>query len=134
MFDTSKKKVALLVTAILALLAVFQMLLIFGAPFGRFAWGGQNEVLPTSFRIGSAVSILIYAIIGFVSLSRSQVWHFRNSRAVSIAAWVIAGYFCIGILMNLASRSTSERLVMTPVVTVLAIASLYVARKDSLIK
>ena len=41
-------------------------LLVAGAPLGRFAWGGQHEVLPTGHRIGSVVSIALYA--GFAVL------------------------------------------------------------------
>ena len=38
---------------------------------------------------------------------------------VRTAAWIVVGYFFIGIGMNLASRSKSERAVMTPTVAVL---------------
>ena len=50
---------AIALTVILALLAVFQLALVLGAPLGRFAWGGTHRVLPARLRIGSAVSIVI---------------------------------------------------------------------------
>ena len=37
---------AVVALALLAALAVFQGLLVAGLPLGRFAWGGQHEVLP----------------------------------------------------------------------------------------
>ena len=35
---------------LMAALAVFQAALIAGAPLGRFAWGGQHDVLPAKLR------------------------------------------------------------------------------------
>ncbi|MEW9873186.1 hypothetical protein [Arthrobacter sp. HS15c] len=48
---------AIAACALLAALAVFQAALIAGAPLGRFAWGGQHDVLPAKLRIGSATSM-----------------------------------------------------------------------------
>lgn len=53
---------------LLGCLAVFQVLLIAGAPLGRFAWGGQHDVLPARLRIGSAVSIALYAVFAVLML------------------------------------------------------------------
>jgi hypothetical protein len=50
---------AIVACAVLAGLTVFQAALIAGAPLGRFAWGGQHDVLPAKLRIGSAVSIAL---------------------------------------------------------------------------
>lgn len=129
MVDNNHKKVAWLIVAILVGLSVFQVLLIFGAPLGKFAWGGQNEVLPTCYRIGSVVSIAIYVFTGWILMSKAEIGRLKSNRFINVASWVLAGYFCLGILMNLASRSNSERLVMVPVVTMLALASLYLAKK-----
>ena len=40
-------------TAILGVLAVFQLALALGAPIGHFAWGGAHRVLPARLRIDS---------------------------------------------------------------------------------
>lgn len=113
---------------ILAALAVFQVALALGAPLGRFAWGGQHTVLPTSLRIGSALSIAIYAVTGAILLARAGAISLGVSdRTVEIAAWVVTAYFALGILMNAISRSRAERLVMTPTCAVLAALSAVVA-------
>ena len=57
---------AVVLCLLLGALAVFQVLLAFGAPFGRFAWGGQHRVLPMAMRIGSVTSIVIYAVVAVV--------------------------------------------------------------------
>lgn len=113
---------------VLGLLAVFQLALAAGAPLGRFAWGGQSRVLRTRLRIGSVVSIVIYAFIAVVLLERAFLIHvLGNSGFVRVAAWVVFAYFVLGILMNAISRSRPERFTMTPVTVVLAALSLLVA-------
>jgi thiol:disulfide interchange protein len=111
---------AVVVTVVLAVVAVFQVALAAGAPLGRFAWGGQHRVLPTGLRIGSAISVVVYAVIAWL------VWRAVDQPGV----WwigVITAFFGVGVLMNAASRSRSERLVMTPVVLLLALSCLVVA-------
>ena len=49
---------------LLAALAVLQILAVSGLPYGRFVWGGQHRVLPRGLRVGSAVSVLVYAGVG----------------------------------------------------------------------
>ncbi|WP_426183342.1 hypothetical protein [Microbacterium sp. TWP3-1-2b2] len=118
---------ALLFTVILAALVVFQLTLVFGAPIGRFAWGGQHRVLPRRLRIGSTVSVLIYAFMAVVAFDRlGAIDAFPDGFSV-VAMWVIFGYLCLGILLNAVSRSKPERYTMTPVVIVLAVLSLLIA-------
>ncbi|PZU39909.1 MAG: hypothetical protein DI573_05705 [Microbacterium sp.] len=113
---------------VLFALALFQLALILGAPLGEFAWGGADRVLPPGKRIGSAVSILVYALIGWIVLARAgAVPAPVPDAALVVAAWVVTGYFVLGILMNAVSRSRKERFTMTPVVALLAVLSLIVA-------
>ncbi len=119
---------AIAACAILALLTAFQLALIAGAPLGRFAWGGQTDVLPLRLRIGSVVSIATYAVIAVILLERATLvsW-IGSSEFVQIAAWVVFAFFAFGILTNAVSRSKPERFTMTPVVIILAALSLVVA-------
>src|SRR5688500_12472215 len=112
--------VALVGVALLAALAVFQGLLIAGAPLGRFAWGGQHVVLPTNLRMGSAVSVVSYAFFAVLMLQAAGAVALLPQRFVDVAIWVLAGFFAIGIAPCAASRSRPERLVRTPVVLLLA--------------
>ena len=118
---------AVVALVLLAALAVFQGLLVAGLPLGRFAWGGQHEVLPAGFRIGSIVSIGLYAAFAVLILHAAGRMTFLPDGVVSVAMWVLAGFFVLGIAMNAISRSRSERLVMTPVVAILAVACLILA-------
>ena len=111
---------AIAACVLLAALAVFQAALIAGAPLGRFAWGGQHDVLPAKLRIGSATSIALYVLIAYVALAKAGLAPPLVSEGFTdVACWVLTGYFALGIVLNGISRSKPERLVMTPTVVVL---------------
>ena len=115
---------------LLAALAALQVLVALGLPFGHFVWGGQHKVLPTRLRIASVVSVVLYAAIAAVLLSRAGVIPGGDSTFVLITTWVLFGYFALGILMNAISRSRPERFTMTPVTIALALATLIIAMTD----
>ncbi|HEY7722557.1 MAG TPA: hypothetical protein VIB11_12035 [Pedococcus sp.] len=119
---------AIAACTLLAALGIFQLLLAGGAPLGRFAWGGQHPgVLPARLRVGSAVSALVYAAMAAVLLDRAGLMDTGLSdRAITVATWVLVGYFVLGTAMNLASRSRDERRVMAPTAGALAALSLVV--------
>jgi hypothetical protein len=119
--------VALVGAALLGCLAAFQLLLIGGAPLGRFAWGGQNVVLPTGLRIGSAVSIALYGLFALLMLQTAGAFTVLPRGLADVAIWVLTAYFAVGIALNAASRSRPERLVMTPTVLVLTLVCLVLA-------
>jgi hypothetical protein len=119
---------AWILTLALAGLAVLQLLVAAGRPWGRFVWGGQHDVLPTRLRIGSVISVLVYGLIALIVLDRAGVVDVVSDTVASVGTWVITAYFTLGIVANAASRSRSERAVMTPLCAVLAVCSLVVAR------
>lgn len=112
--------IPLVFCAVLGLLAVFQLLLVAGLPLGRFAWGGQNAVLPGRLRVGSAVSVLVYAVFAGVALERAGLIAVMPEFVGVVAMWVVAAYLLLSVLPNLASKSRQERRVMVPVSVVLA--------------
>ncbi|MCW2740348.1 MAG: conserved rane protein of unknown function [Blastococcus sp.] len=119
--------IALAGVAVLGALAVFQLLLVLGAPLGRFAWGGQHVVLPVKLRVGSVVSVVLYAAFALLMLQAAGALAVLPRGLVGVALWVLTGYFALGIILNAASRSLPERLVMTPVVAALAAVCLVLA-------
>ncbi|MEO8108370.1 MAG: hypothetical protein ABI720_13770 [Actinomycetes bacterium] len=122
--DTSAAVFALIA---LGLLAVFQLLLAFGAPLGRFAWGGQHQVLPRRLRVGSIISIILYAVFAAVIADRADLIDAMPDAVSGVGTWVLAAYFVLGIVMNAMSRSVHERATMAPVSAVLAAACVLVA-------
>lgn len=118
---------AIALVVVLALLAVFQLALAAGAPLGRFAWGGQNRVLPPRMRIGSVVSVVVYALFAVLALDRAGQIDIVPDLVSRIGMWVVFGYLVLSIVPNLLSKSRSERLVMVPVTALLAVLALLVA-------
>ena len=117
---------AVLALVVFAGLAVFQALLVAGRPYGHLAWGGQHRVLPRNLRIGSAVSIVLYALFAWVVVGAAVATP-EVPRWLEVALWVLTGYLALGVLLNAISRSRPERLVMTPVCLVLVGCCLVVA-------
>ncbi|MEV8262571.1 hypothetical protein [Microbacterium sp. NPDC077057] len=115
------------VLALLGALTLFQIALILGAPWGRLAWGGAHRVLPRRLRVGSGVSILLYAAFAVVLLARSGALLGASSAVVIVLTWVLFAYFLAGIVLNGISRSRPERWTMTPVCAMLAGMTLIVA-------
>ncbi|XPP25417.1 MAG: hypothetical protein ACNYNX_07080 [Leucobacter sp.] len=113
--------------ALLAALAVLQSLVAAGLPYGRLVWGGAHRVLPRRLRIGSAISVLVYAGFAALLLSRAGVLPGGDSGVVVVLSWLLFAYFALGTVVNALSRSRAERLVMTPSCAVLAVASLVIA-------
>jgi hypothetical protein len=119
---------AIVFVVLLAMLAAFQLALAAGLPFGRFAWGGQNKVLPARLRIGSALSVVAYATFAFVALERADITNVITVPLVAIIAmWVIAGFLALSTLPNLASKSRHEKRLMVPVSLGLATLAILVA-------
>jgi hypothetical protein len=106
-------------------LALFQIALAAGAPWGRFAWGGAQAKLPVALRIGSVVSLFIYSACAAIVSDRAKLIDVVGDDVSSVGAWVVAGFLSLGVVMNAISRSKPERFTMTPVALVLA-ASAYV--------
>jgi hypothetical protein len=118
----------LIFCTLFAVLAVFQLALALGAPLGRFAWGGGHERLPAPLRIGSVISIALYALFCAIIAERAGlVALFPWSSVGTIGTWIVTGYLGLGIVMNAISRSKAERYTMTPVVIVLFAMALVVA-------
>ncbi|GAB2815736.1 hypothetical protein GCM10027022_02230 [Alpinimonas psychrophila] len=119
---------AITFTVLIALLAIFQLALVFGAPLGRFAWGGQNDVLPPRLRRGSIIAVVLYAAFSLILLAASGVLVIPVLGPVGgLLCWMITVYLSFGVVMNALSRSRPERFVMTPVAMVLFACALIVA-------
>lgn len=118
---------AIVAVALLAALAVFQAALVAGAPLGHFAWGGAHRVLPSRLRIGSVISIVIYAAIAVLLADFAGLADLVPDAVSTIGTWCLVAYFTLGIGLNAISRSRPERLVMTPLAAALALLSLVVA-------
>jgi hypothetical protein len=99
---------------------------------GRWAWGGGEEVLPPSLRIGSLISAAIFLFGAVVVLERSgMLAGFRRPRLASAGTWVLAVLFFFSGILNLFQAGPKEKVIMVPVAFVLSILFLWVAQGPS---
>lgn len=112
---------AVLAVVLVTIVAVFQLALALGAPLGRAAWGGRSEaVLPTRLRIASGLAaILLYPLIALYVLASADLIDLEWLPTGVTGMWALTGFFTLGTLANLASRSKIER-VWAPVSLVIA--------------
>ncbi len=113
---------------LLGILCVFQLALAAGAPWGRFAWGGQHEgVLPAGYRVASAVSVLVYGFVAVLALDRAGVIDVLPDAVSQVGMWIAFALLALGVVMNAISRSKRERYAMTPLALALAVLALFIA-------
>lgn len=97
-------------------MALFQLLLTFGAPLGEYALGGLNKVLPSKMRLVSATFSFIFVFVGMAYLQRGNVLYIGlNSALVNISLIVITLFVAFAIVFNaILTKSKKEKYVMTP--------------------
>jgi hypothetical protein len=106
------------------MLAVFQIALALGEPWGAASYGGTNPgVLPTRLRIVSAVfgfGVCPLATLFVLDASGVADTGLADGNHTELWLWVLTGLFGLGTLANFASRSKIER-IWGPVTFILAI-------------
>lgn len=119
---------AVLAVVLVTIVAVFQLALALGAPFGKAAWGGRNEeVLPTGLRIASGIAaIVVYPFICLYVLASADLIDLEWLPIGATGMWVLTGFFTLGTIANLASKSKIERL-WAPVSLAIAVCCAIVA-------
>ncbi len=120
---------AVVATVMFLVLGAFQLGLAVGMPWGRAAWGGKvSGRLPPRLRIGSAVSIVVYAISAVLVLDGAGMPIIDVPAAVSQwGAWLVLVLLAVGALMNAASSSPYERFGWAPFAAALALLCTIVA-------
>lgn len=120
---------AIVAVLLLAAVAVFQLALAIGAPWGAAAWGGRNRgVLPRRLRISSAVAGLVIYPLLIVLVLDAAGWVTIPALdgAGSLPMWILTVLLGVGALANFASRSPVER-IWGPVALVAGLCCLVLA-------
>ena len=109
--------------------AVFQLSLACGAPWGTYAFGGGHPgQLPLRYRVTSALSLIIYGFQGAVFASMADlVPTWLPEALVTWILWVFVAFFALGTIMNSISRSKRERYMWTRIVGLSLACALVVA-------
>jgi hypothetical protein len=111
-------------------LALFELALAAGAPWGHAAWGGAHAELSTALRLGSAVGVVLWTAAALIVLGRAGFWgHGRRLGTLfRWGTWFLAAVSGFSALANLASQSRFEQLIFAPLGLVLAVLCTVVAR------
>jgi hypothetical protein len=106
---------------------LFQLALVAGAPWGTLTQGGRFAgALPFRARIIALISAgLLLAFIYLVRIRARSHPPARFRRAI----WIVVAYCALGIVANALTSSSAERALWFPVVSVMFLASLHVARR-----
>ncbi|MBP1971015.1 putative membrane protein SirB2 [Virgibacillus natechei] len=118
---------SIIVAIMFVSLAIFQVLLTLGYPFGEFTLGGYYKILPKKLRVVSAVSALILLFMGLVFLKHTNVLNGLDFLPTNILVWIIIISLGLMTLANLISQSKKERHTMTPLSGVAFILCLIIA-------
>jgi hypothetical protein len=98
-------------------IVIFQVALVFGAPWGAYTQGGKTEgALDTSGRVFAAVSCAILLVMAAAILARVREGPLKNAsgRLVSALSWFTTIYSALAVVINLATQSSRERAVFAP--------------------
>ena len=122
--------IAALIQAVIALgVAIFQIVLVAGAPLGEYTMGGHHPgKLPGQFRVTAAVSAIIMVAQSGHYLAQAGILNPALSPGQNaIVNWFWFGFAVLGLIVNSISRSKKERNTWVPVLLVSAICTLLVA-------
>ena len=111
------------------LVALFQIALASGAPWGAYAYGGARVgKLPVGFRINSVVSaVVMFAIAGHYLAQLGVFTPFLDSAGNSVMNWVLVAFTGLGAIANNITRSKLERAAWGIPTILMFIAALLVA-------
>jgi hypothetical protein len=117
-------------TTFAALAVMFHFGLALGMPWAQLSWGGKySGRLPGPMRVASVASAAVLAVLALVVLIRAGLllprWHSLSQKVI----WVVVAYCGVAVLAHIFTPSPWERIVWLPVVVILFITGLLVARR-----
>lgn len=101
---------------------ILSFLIILGLPLGELTMGGRYMVFPKKLRIVLVSQLLLQVFFVIVILQMGgylPLWF--SHKTTRIILIVMAVYLSLNVLMNLASKSRKERLIMTPLSLIAAV-------------
>ena len=123
----SARLAALIFAGLTAVVMLFQLALALGAPWGAYAMGGTFPgVFPPVMRVAALVQIALLAVLALTILARGGVVRVPSRRAVHILAWLVTGFMAVGVVLNIITPSSMERMIWAPVAVILFASSLRV--------
>ena len=114
--------VAIVGSMMFLMVAILYILLAIGLPFGELAMGGKFKIMPKNMRIVCAFSVVIQLFAVIIILQTAEILPLMFSMKVTRGVcYFFAAYLTLNVIMNLASKSKKERLIMYPISSIAAI-------------
>jgi len=115
-------------TVLFVMVIVLQILLAVGILPISMAWGGRQSQLTASLRIASIIAVaLLGAFIYVIRYRAGLVGKDPIPVFIKVVSWIITAFMAFNTLGNLASTSTSEKLIFGPITFILTVACLLVS-------
>lgn len=116
--------VAIAAAVLLGAIALFQVALALGAPWGAFAYGGRalrdDGTLPPTYRLSSAFAAFLLVLFAVVILVRGGVIGTSgDGTLVTVMSWAIVAFMAVNTAMNLMGKHWVERYVFGGMTVVL---------------
>jgi len=109
--------------------AIFQLALALGAPWGEMAMGGKFPGrFPPQMRVAALVQMLLLSLIALVVLTRAGLVFGEYFEFSKLLIWFVVAFFVVGTILNTITPSKRERMLWAPVTFVLLICSFVVAK------
>lgn len=103
---------------------MFQVALVFGAPWGELTLGGKYRgKLPYIARVIAVISSLILAGCAVIVLARANIAFGFMRSSSDWLVWCVVAYMAIAVVMNFATPSSRERKVWLPVAMGMLVSS-----------
>jgi len=120
--------VTIIFLALCLIVALFQLALAFGAPWGEYTMGGRFPgKLPPKMRTAALIQMIIIFVFAFIVLIKSGLVFSQFYSIGKIAIWFVVAFFVLGSILNLSTPSKGERIIWGPVNILLLATSIFVA-------
>jgi hypothetical protein len=109
-------------------LIVFHILIIFNLLPSGMVWGGQAGNSSASLRTLEVISLVITIL--FTVVIAAKVGYVKAdgfAGAINVFVWIIFAYLLLNTAGNLASSSSTEKLIFTPITVIAALLTLRLA-------
>ena len=117
-------------SAIRLLAIAFHRARALGVPWAELSWGGRySGRLPVPMRVASVASAVVLILLALMVLVRAGVllprWHAQSQEMT----WVVVACCGVAVLAHICTPSKRERVVWLPMVLILFLTSVLVARR-----
>lgn len=118
---------AIIYSVSMGIVALFQLCLAMGAPWGVAAMGGRFPgKYPPKMRIVAGINIFVLGILTMIVLIKAGIILSQMQHIAKIAIWIVVVFSFISVIMNTITPSKIEK-IWIPVTIIHLITSIIVA-------